>query len=160
MIPTGIAPGPQAPLYAMHWLASDKLRKLVATKDLTCGHVGLLWFLVDHMDKNGHAWVTAYSLALTLNRDDAATSREIKKLLDHQLIVRAKDRRTGQAGFMVNPYVASIGKIEDRRKLWGIFKEYLVVKNKAGEVIADKLKADTIGAEVDVERERLQAVAA
>lgn len=150
MISTDPPKGPKAPIYAMHWLASERLRKLVADRELTCGHVGVLWFLVDHMDAKGYAWVTPTYLAGVLRRDATQTSREIKRLTDRQLVVRVRDPRTGRTGFMVNPYVAHVGPMDSRFSAWGRFKTH----------VGDCLKPDTIGVEVDEERERLQAVAA
>lgn len=152
--------GPQTAHYAMHWLASDKLRSLVASKELTCGHIGVLWFLVDHMDKTCRAWITPRGLARVLNRDEAQTAREVKKLLDHQLIALAEDPRTGMRGYMINPFVASYGNIHDRPRLWGRFKECLIVRDREGVVLANRLKSDTLGVDIDVEQERLQAAAA
>jgi len=142
----------------MHWLASERLKTLVAGGKLTCGHVGVLWFLVDHMDKTGHAWVTPTYLAQVLGRDEAATRREVKKLVDLQLVARTRNPRTGQVGYMVNPYIAHVGSIASRQIAWGRFKAYLTTRKGDQDVCT--LKPDTIGAEVDLEREQLQAVAA
>lgn len=139
----------------MHWLASDRLRTLVADRKLTCGHVGVLWFLVDHMDRTGHAWVTPTYLAQVLGRDEAATRREVKKLVDLQLVVRARDPRTGLIGYMINPYIAHVGSIDSRQMAWGRFKGYLTTRKGDRDVCA--LKPDTIGAEVDLERQAVSA---
>jgi hypothetical protein len=125
----------------MHWVASEKLRNLVARKKLTCGHVGVLWFLVDHMDGDGLVWLLPSELAATLDRDAAQTAREIKKLLDCQLITRYESKRTGRKAFMVNPYIAHIGGIDQIGRAWGKFRDLLG---------AERVSPDTPGAGTEV----------
>jgi hypothetical protein len=110
--------------FAMHWLGDDILRQLVREKSLNYGHIGLLYLLMGRMDPNtGRINVTAAAMAEQLDKPYSQVRAYISKLLQHQLIARWRDPETGQACFLIHPYIASVGGPQRRGYLWKQFSE-------------------------------------
>jgi len=110
----------------MHWHGHDAVERLIASKRITAGHLGILWLLVNRMDgRLGRIYISARELAADLKRDETQTRREIAKLIQVQLLARYTDPRTYQKSLMINPWLVSAGDSRLRGLRWAEFKEAL-----------------------------------
>jgi hypothetical protein len=114
---------PAGKAFVMHWIGSDRLRKLLTEKQMHLGHLALFHLLTHHTNtRTGRIHVTAKRLAEHWDLPPARVRSYLKHLLRLQVLARCPDPENGGSFLVPHPFMASAGTDARREKLWDEYK--------------------------------------
>jgi Tfp pilus assembly protein PilX len=98
----------------------------VRNKELQPRDLAVLMALLGNVNwRSGRAQITPSGLALQLGILDSNCRASISRLRKQLIISRVIDRITGEAYFLINPYLAAVGGPSRRGHLWQQFRDSL-----------------------------------
>jgi hypothetical protein len=104
----------------------EKAVMAVKAKQLQPRDLAVLLALMGNMNwRSGRAQVTPNGLADQLGVVGSNVRASISRLRKQLLISRVVDRYTGEAYFLINPYLAAVGGPQRRGHLWQQFQNSL-----------------------------------
>lgn len=110
----------------VHQRDLDSTIALLGQRRLELRDAAVFLVLVNYVNwRSGKAKVTTSYIAERLNVKLPVAVSAITRLRKEGLVRRVVDRRTGEAYFLINPYLASVGGPQRRGHLWHQFDESL-----------------------------------
>lgn len=98
--------------------------ELVRQRRLELRDMAVLMALSAHVQwRSGRAKVTVKALASQLGLSLSSCADSVRRLQRESQLARCVDERTGEAYFLINPFVISVGGPQRRGLLWKMFEE-------------------------------------
>lgn len=102
----------------------DTLLPLLQRREISCQDVSVLVAVMAHLDwRSGKARVTQKALAASMGMRETHVSASARRLQRLRLLARVRDTYTGEAFFLINPALASVGGPQRRGHLAQQFAE-------------------------------------
>jgi predicted transcriptional regulator len=110
----------------VHQRDLDSTIALLGQRRLELRDAAVFLVLINYVNwRSGKAHVTTRYIAERLNVKLPVAVSAVTRLRKEGLVRRVVDRRTGEAYFLINPYLASVGGPKRRGHLWQQFEDSL-----------------------------------
>ena len=102
----------------------DTIQPLLCDRKILHPDMSVFLMVVMHMDwKTGKSRINQKALAAAMGMHEPDISKSVKRLQRYRLLARVREPRTGEAYFLINPAVASVGGPQRRGHLAQQFRE-------------------------------------